>query len=97
MADRAIWKYLVPFKSQLYVADSKPLSIPMGFRFVHVGMDPGPTGQCAVWVEVDPEQRCQEVRLVAVGTGSSIPGNWDHVGSVVSPPFAWHVYRILKA
>lgn len=51
-------------------------------------------GSIQVWTEEDAEPNLDEAcRLVEVyGTGHDVPDGHTHLGSVVSPPFVWHLY-----
>ena len=87
---RAVWKYLLKISSAEQV-----LELPLGAKMVHVGLDPGASeGGPTVWAEVDPDEaRMIKHRFWVHGTGHDIPPGRDHLGSVIDPPFAWHVYH----
>jgi hypothetical protein len=77
------------------------LSAPASAKVVLVALDPA-TDQPAIWLEVDQDLPKVERIFGIYGTGHSIEGNGGfpsplHVGSVVQPPFVWHIYELRTA
>lgn len=93
---RTIWKYDVP------VTDKVVLEVPDGAKFLPFVADQhGTNGRVLqLWAEVDTRRAethpMEKVSIYVVGTGNPMPdevGNHGYLGSVVSGPFVWHVYR----
>lgn len=64
-------------------------------RLIHVDRDTREPDRIAVWFEVNNELRPSEIRTFhIVGTGHPIPPRTKHVGSVVMPPYVWHVFEV---
>ena len=83
---RTVWKFQLPVRDVLELTGPKPLEI------VHVGPD-GPA-DLLVWAEVDPARPPITRHLRVVGTGNPVPPEVTrHIGSVMAPPFVWHVYE----
>ncbi|GAB3889023.1 DUF7352 domain-containing protein [Terrabacter terrigena] len=83
---RTIWKFQAPVQDEFDLNGPAPLNI------VHVAPD-GPTG-LLIWAEVDPNRSQTERHLRVVGTGNPIPNDVTrHIGSVIAPPFVWHLYE----
>ncbi len=45
------------------------------------------------WVEVDPDAEMHKRVFVLHGTGHDIPEDHWYIGSVLDPPFVWHLYE----
>jgi hypothetical protein len=91
---RVVWKYAVPYEHR--APETPPHVIPVGSRVLLCAPDPE-TAIPTVWIELDPEEQNKTERLfVAYGTGRQVPPDMDHVGSLVSYPFVWHVYEQRK-
>lgn len=47
-----------------------------------------------IWALVDPDAQPLARVFKVVGTGHplGVAENWDHIGTVVAPPFVWHVF-----
>ena len=87
--NKTVWKFPVPLQHQ----PARPVMIPLGAHVVHVGHDPGDPLQPCIWVELHPDEDRVERHFTAYATGAQVPWGHEHVGSMVSPPFAWHVYE----
>lgn len=91
MTNKTIYKY------PLQVTDLQSVSLPEGWKFVHVGLDPD--GELALWAWVNPETPLSVQVIVNIfGTGNPIPPlasdeTYEHLGSVVQGPFMWHVFQ----
>lgn len=81
---KTVWKYQ-------FATVQDDVVIPANARIVHVGEQ---GGKVTVWAEVvaNPVGVGYARYLVIVGTGHPIPDRWEHVGTVVQPPWVWHVY-----
>ena len=78
-------------KYPLQIVDSQTLLIPhhSDARLLAVQ-----DGVLCLWLEVrdDWAKRPHTLRLVGTGHDISDLMNYEHVGSVVMPPFVWHAY-----
>lgn len=84
---RTVWKYT------LGIADAQTLSMPYAAKVLCVAVQ---GGSLCLWAEVNATaQRRQARNFYIVGTGNPLPSGVSlrHVGSVVMPPFVWHVYE----
>lgn len=80
---RTIWKYDVP------ITDKLEIRMPIGWRFVAVGLDP--RNRPCMWVEVDTEATSIKHQFSVVGTGHPIHEDARVLGSIRQDPFMWHV------
>jgi hypothetical protein len=81
-----IYKYEVP------VFDKTGFDAPGFERIMHV--DRGATvDQLYVWATVDTDLPVRRIGLCVVGTGNPLPDTGPFVGTVLAPPFVWHVFR----
>lgn len=81
---RTIYKY------QLRVVDGlQEITTHIGAHIVHVGQQ---NGYVCVWMEVDTSLPEQKRHFEIIGTGQPIPFDRLYVGTVMLPPFVWHVY-----
>lgn len=79
-------------KIKLDAADDLIFSVPATARFVAVDHDPGDERGIAVWYRLTVEaQEERAIRLSVVGTGHLFPTEATYLGTVVMPPFVWHV------
>ena len=89
-------------KYELAISDSSiPLSIPKDSSILSVGCSPqGNHNVVCMWVRVNPElaknsgldtMRCFKV----LATEQDFPDHWISLGTVVNPPFAWHVFEVV--
>ncbi len=86
---RAVWKV----RLQADLPSPQVHQLPFGARPLHVDVDPRPRPHLiAVWFEVEREVEQVGHRFWVIGTDQPIPEGAQYVGTVVSPPFAWHVY-----
>ena len=91
---QAIWKY--PLK----LTDEQQIMMPVAAQILHVDKQ-GDT--LTLWALVDatyPDGRDAEhvARTIEVhGTGNPISGNYrrQYIGTVLMPPFVWHVFERL--
>lgn len=97
MADWRIWKYQVPWQYEF------ELSLPEGFRLLHVGTQ-GIDGideaeQLCFWVLHDLTQPKFTVRFVIYGTGHLLahdPMNLWHMETVQVGKHVWHVFAVTR-
>lgn len=69
-----IWKY------QLHLVSKQMIDVPEGAEVVHVGEQ----GKLfCVWLQVDPEAAKVQKTVYCLGTGEDIPGNAEHIGTIV--------------
>lgn len=87
---RTIYKYpLQPVGRQL-------LPLPEQARILSVGLDP--SGNLALWAEVDSENKKLSREIIIAGTGNPLPTDLDKtrfLGSVKDGAFMWHLYELL--
>jgi hypothetical protein len=63
-------------------------------RLIHVDRDTREPDKIALWFEVNNQIPADTVRTFhIVGTGHPVPSRTKHVGSVVMPPYVWHVFE----
>lgn len=89
-----IWKFDLTLENGM--KDVRMLWVPKGSKFLSVGIDPHPNSNddLRVWAIVDTSAP-KEPRLIRIaGTGHPLSGDEVYIGSVVAPPFAWHVFEI---
>jgi hypothetical protein len=61
---------------------------------IDVGRDTRESDKIALWFIVDDARQATVVRTFhIVGTGHPVPTGVKHVGSVLMPPFKWHVFE----
>ena len=82
------------YKYQLNLGTTR-LELPEGSIPVHVGVQG--EGVC-LWVEQtnDPDGSFTWHTYKAIGTGHPCPTGYartEHLGTVMMPPFVWHVYE----
>lgn len=85
-------------KFEFEAIDTAQVSIPVGFKILHVGVQ-RPRAIC-VWAEVDSDNVPVEVNFRIVGTGhptdrvpmDHVPKEFKYIGTVLDSPFVWHVY-----
>lgn len=65
------------------------IDLPLAYIIVHVGEQ---AGTIMVWVELDPNEPKIPYTFHIIPTGGEITENMYHAGSVIIPPFVWHVY-----
>ncbi len=83
---KTIYKYSIhPDNPRLEVA------LPEGALVVFVGSQL--TGVVNFWIEFTPDEKTYQRTFVLYGTGHDIPTNNHYVGSVLDPPFVWHLYE----
>lgn len=46
-----------------------------------------------LWIEQDPNAAKEAITFFVCGTGESIPGNSNHVGTCFIGSYVWHVYQ----
>ena len=73
------------------LTESTVIKVPFGSKFVHFGVQ---NDEFMVWLEVDEEFPMVERHLAVKGTGHLIPQFAEHLGSVISDPFVWHLYEL---
>lgn len=73
------------------------LRLQPGAVLIDVGQDTRDSDSIALWFIVDDAQQATVVRTFhIVGTGHPIPPRTKHVGSVLMPPFKWHVFEEIE-
>jgi len=45
-------------------------------------------------IEAWPDKKTYRRKFTVVGTGHTIPENWNYVGSWQAPPFVWHLHEV---
>jgi len=66
--------------------------LPLDSKVVHVAMQ---NGAMCLWEEhAEPPGRSLERQYAVHGTGHAIPEGRSYVGTVLDPPFVWHVYEL---
>ena len=81
----------VVYKYPLELEDKQIVQIPSNSKIVHVGLDPN--GILCLWAEIDRNENNIDWKIHIVGTGHErITNNMVHLGSLLTPPFVWHVY-----
>lgn len=83
-----VWKYLLDG----VVGRPHAISLPIGHRVLHAGIDP--MGHTCVWCEVNPDQEVTNLRrFLILATGHPIPaGTWVYISTVIDRLFVWHIY-----
>lgn len=80
------------YKYPIEIVDEQTLDLPTGADVVHVGHDPG--GTPCLWAIIDTDAPVVSVKILVKGTGHPLPaGEIDHLGSFLSGPFVWHLFR----
>lgn len=88
MTTTTVWKYEVPVDDEIVVDMGKAALI----RWLHV--EPLGRGRLTLWAQVQPRGwKMPEQTLYVRGTGRPMTGDEGrHVGTVIAPPFVWHVF-----
>jgi hypothetical protein len=84
---RTVWKL------KLETIDGwQKFGVPNFRNVLHVGLQ---DGNICAWVERDDywANNDHSVELMITGTGHEVPKLCAHVGSVIQPPFVWHVWQ----
>lgn len=94
-----VWKY--PLTLGTTDAGEFELEVPADAKFIHVDLDPAERSNIRavrVWALVNPVTKHMNRRkLRVVGTGHPINSEYiKHIGSVVAPPFIWHVFEVVE-
>lgn len=79
------------YKYRIRVTDVQTLKMPMGWKPLHVGIDP--IGDFCLWALVDTEALELEQDIYVHGTGHPVGENEEYIGSDVQGRFVWHVFR----
>jgi hypothetical protein len=81
-----IWKY------PLAITEEQTLKIPLGYKPLHVGLDPA--GVPCLWCKVNTESEPCPAAVFVVGTGGDADFDYNerYVGSFVDGSFVWHVF-----
>ena len=66
------------------------ISVPKGGVVRSVGLQ---DALCQVWIEVDPQAPVEPRHFEIMGTGQEIPRIHAYCGTVLAPPFVWHIYE----
>lgn len=87
---KRIWKYELELPT-LRVTDHVDVWMPVGAKVLSAGNQ---DGKLCVWVECNTEAPREMVSFVVAGTGRRLPDKLGRfIGTVVMPPFVWHVYH----
>lgn len=78
------------FKYPIEITNIQEVKLPVGFKVIHVGLDPNNTS--CIWCEVDTNKELIRQTVYVVGTGHKLPPDAYHVGSFLQRVFVWHVY-----
>jgi hypothetical protein len=85
---KTIWKYV------LQVTDHQVFMMPKGAEILSVANQ---GGQLCLWAEVDPNAEYEERTFDIIGTGNPMYSDMGvsrlFIGTVLMPPFVWHVYE----
>jgi hypothetical protein len=88
---KTVFKYTSPLQERI------TLLVPRISKLLHVDTDTRDPDALAFWYEVDTRVNAWENRFVIVGTGQEIPPDAiEHVASVKTGAFIWHIYRAMK-
>lgn len=83
------------FKYQVPIEDLTSFEAPVGAELLHIA--PGPNDWTLyAWALIDETKPAGRVSLCIVGTGNPVPHGLEQhnfFGTVVAPPFVWHVWR----
>jgi len=83
---QTVWKY-----SLALVDGPQPLVMPEGAQLLHVAaQENGPN----IWVLCDPDAPRVTRKFVVAGTGHTLPGNTNYIGSCQERIFVWHVFEL---
>lgn len=75
---RASWLLALPLAAKALLVAQGPRQEPETFQ---------------VWFELDADAPTLPRQFKVIGTGHAVPSGVLHVGSVVCPPFVWHLYE----
>lgn len=79
-------------KYRLGSVPGAPIMLRRGATILHVGADPG--GGAAVWALIETAEPLVPVKFCVIGTGAPLEADCPiHVGTLVMPPYVWHVFR----
>jgi hypothetical protein len=53
-------------------------------------------GTYQAWIECKESDRLENVEIVVVGTGKTVPDFAEYINTLQDGPFVWHFYRILR-
>ena len=83
-----IWKFEIPAMSAIEIA------MPEGATILHFDLDP--TGTPCIWAKVVPGRPRRNRLLGLVGTGHRFDDDpsKSYIGSVVQPPYVWHLFDL---
>lgn len=86
MSQKTIYKY------PLVITDRQVVELPVGARLLHVDDQ---FGQLHLWALVEQYAPTEPRTFRIVGTGHHFDDSArfsEHVGTVMTPPFVWHVF-----
>lgn len=81
------------WKKQLQMVDKQLVQLPRGSEILFVGVQ---DRNLCIWFRCDPRQPLEARPIGIVGTGHPYcPEAEDsrYIGSVIQPPFVWHVFE----
>ena len=73
------------------MADKSEVEIPEGFVPLHVAPQ---GGLIRLWAEVETNSPEKTHRFQIIGTGHEVPKGAQYLGTVLDPPFVWHLYQL---
>lgn len=82
---KTIWKFTT------HVDDTVHVPAPQGASWLHVERE-GPA-TLTLWAVVDPDAPPVRHQLHVRGTGHPLGEVGPHIGTVLDPPFVWHVFE----
>lgn len=89
---RSVWK----LQYNLFNGTSA-FRVPVGAKVIHVNRDPAiPANEefISIWIDVDTDAPMEEISFDVRGTGHPVIPDAEYVGSVIAPPYAWHVFKV---
>ena len=94
MTKATIWKYETKGGKVVFKEADTDIEVPVGATALSAGLDP--QGKLCVWMLLHPEYSKERRRIYVRGTGHDcsdvIEKGARFVGTVVQPPYVWHVF-----
>lgn len=79
-----------PFRYRLTFARQQKISVPIGSRLLHAGIDRN--GNCAIWLLVNPESPTTEIEIFRFGTGDDVGHVGTFLGTIIADGYVWHFF-----
>ena len=76
------------------IGEPQEVDLPRDAVIVHVDVQ---DRVITMWAQVDPKASPETRRFAVLGTGHPIPPGAQHRGSMLQPPYVWHVYELPAA